>query len=71
MTISSKLSVGFLAIVISTAIFAPWVAPYSYETQDTLNTLATPNTKHWMVFDRLGRDLLSRIIYGARVSLLV
>ena len=68
---SSKLSVGFLGVVIFAAVFAPWVAPYSYETQDTLNTLVTPSLDHWMGTDRLGRDLFSRLIYGARVSLFI
>ena len=44
---------------------------YSYETQDTLNTLAAPGFDHWMGTDRLGRDLFSRLIYGARVSLFI
>ena len=71
MNMSSKLSVGFLSIVVLAAIFAPWVAPYSYETQDTLNTLETPSLSHLMGTDRLGRDLFSRLIYGARVSLFI
>ena len=68
---SSKLSVGFLGIVFLLALFAPYVAPYSYETQNTLNTLTTPSLNHWMGTDRLGRDLFSRLIYGARVSLFI
>lgn len=71
MNTSSKLSVGFLSIVVLAAVFAPWVAPYSYETQNTLNTLAAPSLSHWMGTDRLGRDLFSRLIYGARVSLFI
>ncbi|OGW21421.1 MAG: peptide ABC transporter permease [Nitrospinae bacterium RIFCSPLOWO2_12_FULL_47_7] len=51
------------------AIFAPWVAPYSYETQDMTSMLASPNSLHWLGTDRLGRDLFSRIIFGARISL--
>ena len=69
--LASKLSAGFLLIVSVLAIFAPWVAPFSYETQDTLQTLAFPNAEHWMGTDRLGRDLFSRMIYGARVSLFI
>jgi len=67
----SKLSFGFLGVVFFSAIFAPWITPYSYETQDTLNTLATPSFSHLMGTDRLGRDLFSRLIYGARVSLFI
>jgi len=71
MNLLSKLSVGFLFVVISAAVFAPWIAPYSYETQDTFNTLATPSLNHLMGTDRLGRDLFSRLIYGTRVSLFI
>ena len=71
MNLLSKFSGLFLIFVSSAAIFAPWVAPYSYETQDTLNTLAAPGFDHWMGTDRLGRDLFSRLIYGARVSLFI
>jgi oligopeptide transport system permease protein len=67
----SKLSFGFLGVVFFSAIFASWITPYSYETQDTLNTLATPSFSHLMGTDRLGRDLFSRLIYGARVSLFI
>lgn len=71
LSISSRLSALFLLGITLAAIFAPWVAPYSYETQDTMNTLASPNSANWMGTDRLGRDLFSRMIYGARVSLFV
>ena len=66
-----KLSFSFLGVVFFSALFAPWITPYSYETQNTLNTLATPSFSHVMGTDRLGRDLFSRLIYGARVSLFV
>ncbi len=69
--LSSRISALFLMTLSLSAIFAPWVAPYSYETQNTLNTLASPNMENWLGTDRLGRDLLSRMIYGARVSLFV
>ena len=71
MSFFSKLSFGFLGVVFFSAIFAPWITPYSYETQDTLNTLAIPSFSHLMGTDQLGRDLFSRLIYGARVSLFI
>ena len=71
MSFFSKLSFGFLGVVFFSAVFAPWITPYSYETQDTLNTLATPSFSHLMGTDQLGRDLFSRLIYGARVSLFI
>ncbi len=64
-------SLVFLIVIASAALFAPWLAPYSYETQDLQLTLSSPDTQHWLGTDRLGRDLLSRIIYGARVSLFI
>jgi oligopeptide transport system permease protein len=69
LSMSAKLSALFLVLISLTAVFAPWVAPYSYETQDLSSLLSFPGARHWMGTDRLGRDLLSRIIYGARVSL--
>jgi len=71
LSLSAKLSAVTLLAIVLAAVFAPWVAPYSYESQDTLNTLALPGAPHWMGTDRLGRDVLSRLIYGARVSLFV
>ena len=71
MNTSFKISSGFLFIIFSVSLLAPWVAPYSYQEQDTLNILAFPGMDHFLGTDRLGRDLLSRMIYGARVSLFV
>ena len=71
MNTSFKISSGFLFIIFSVSLLAPWVAPYSYQEQDTVNNLAFPGIDHFLGTDRLGRDLLSRMIYGARVSLFV
>ena len=71
MNTSFKISSGFLFIIFIVSLLAPWVAPYSYQEQDTLNILAFPGVEHFLGTDRLGRDLLSRMIYGARVSLFV
>jgi peptide/nickel transport system permease protein len=65
--------VGFalaLALVIF-AIAAPWIAPANPAVQDLPARLAGPSAGHPMGTDELGRDILSRILYGARVSLLV
>ena len=67
----AKLSAVILLTAILAAVFAPWVAPYSYESQNTSNALSLPSAHHWMGTDRLGRDLFSRVIYGSRVSLFV
>src|SRR6202521_6122506 len=65
--------VGFAAAVILllAALFAPWIAPADPATQNLPARLASPSRAHWMGTDELGRDILSRTIYGARISLLV
>jgi len=60
-----------LTIVISIAVLAPWISPYSPTDQDLLNRLNPPNNAHWFGTDLYGRDVLSRIVWGARVSLIV
>jgi peptide/nickel transport system permease protein len=59
----------FVIIVILIAIFAPLVAPYDYKDQDLPNRNKTPTLEHWFGTDNLGRDILSRVIFGARNSL--
>lgn len=61
----------FIVILIVVAVFAPWVAPYPPNQTDLANRLAPPSWQHWLGTDTLGRDTLSRVIYGSRVSLLV
>ena len=51
------------------AIFAPWIAPYDPYEMGLDNTLSPPTTEHWLGTDELGRDVLSRLIYGTRISL--
>ena len=53
------------------AVFAPWVAPYDPLTVDYGAMLAAPSAEHWLGTDSFGRDVLSRIIYGARTALAV
>ncbi|MDL2318867.1 ABC transporter permease [Eubacteriales bacterium OttesenSCG-928-A19] len=60
-----------LVVMILMAILAPVLAPYSPDKQDLLGALAAPSAAHWLGTDALGRDLLSRIIYGSRASLSV
>ncbi len=59
------------AIIIFVAIFAPLLAPYGYATQDLANPLAPPSLQHLLGTDELGRDLLSRAIYGCRTSITI
>ena len=60
-----------IIVFIILSIFAPWIAPYGENDQDMLQTLASPSLSHWLGTDELGRDVLSRVIYGSRISLLV
>ena len=60
-----------LVLLILAAAFAPWLAPYSYSYQDLNLGASPPSSEHLLGTDILGRDLLSRILYGARISLLV
>jgi peptide/nickel transport system permease protein len=60
-----------IALLCFLAIFAPVLAPYSPYEQDLYRVLAPPSAVHWFGTDNLGRDLFSRILYGARVSLFV
>jgi ABC-type dipeptide/oligopeptide/nickel transport system permease subunit len=60
-----------VAAVIFAAIFAPLVAPYDPHAQDLDSVLQQPTSKHLLGSDALGRDTLSRIIYGTRISLII
>ncbi|MCY7975792.1 ABC transporter permease [Bacillus inaquosorum] len=60
-----------LTVIILMAIFAPFIAPYSPESQSLLNKLKPPSPKNLMGTDKFGRDIFTRVLYGARVSLLV
>lgn len=58
-------------LFILTVIFAPLLAPYDYARQDIPNLLQGPSSQYPLGTDRLGRDLLSRLIYGSRIALVV
>ena len=60
-----------LLVLIFLAIFAPWIAPHSYSYQNLELGAQPPSSDFFLGTDTLGRDLFSRILYGARVSLLV
>jgi ABC-type dipeptide/oligopeptide/nickel transport system permease subunit len=64
---------GILIVFIAafSAVFAPFIAPYDPDEQHLDSVLQRPSAKHWLGSDALGRDTLSRIIYGTRISLLV
>jgi peptide/nickel transport system permease protein len=60
-----------LALLVLIAIFADFIAPYSYEFQDYSSVSQPPSFSHPMGTDNFGRDILSRVVYGARISLLI
>ena len=64
-------SLIFLVVVSLGAAFAPQITRQSYEIQNIDEKLETPSQAHWLGTDTLGRDLYSRIVYGARMSLAV
>ena len=59
-----------VAAVLVAGIFAPWLAPYDPLDQSLLDTLQGPSREHWLGTDDLGRDVLSRLIFGARIVLI-
>ena len=68
------LGAGGLAVIVLmafAAIFAPWVTPYDPLAVDYESMLAAPSWQHWMGTDSFGRDVMTRVIYGARTALAV
>ncbi len=63
--------VVMVAAFLICALFAPWIAPYDPAHIELPHRLMAPSLSHWFGTDELGRDILSRIIYGARLSMLV
>ena len=60
-----------LAIMVVLAILTPWIAPYGYEAQNLDLGATSPSAAHWLGTDIFGRDLLTQILYGGRISLAV
>jgi peptide/nickel transport system permease protein len=63
--------VVLVTIFVICALFAPWIAPQDPAHIDLPTRLAGPSSIHWFGTDELGRDILSRLIYGSRISMLV
>ena len=63
------LSVAIVLLIL--VAFGPWIAPYGYADQDIVNRLQGPTASHWLGTDKLGRDLLSRLIVGVRIEMMV
>jgi len=60
-----------LVIMVVLAILTPWIAPYGYEAQNLDLGATSPSAAHWLGTDIFGRDLLTQILYGGRISLAV
>ena len=58
-----------VALILAVGTLAPAIAPYSYSTQSLLARLERPSAAHWLGTDGFGRDILTRVIWGGRVSL--
>jgi oligopeptide transport system permease protein len=67
----AMLGLVVLSFFILIALLTPWIAPYSYEGQNLELGAVAPSTEHWLGTDTLGRDQLTRIMYGSRISLMV
>lgn len=60
-----------LVLLVIVSLLTPLIAPYSYEAQDLYLGATPPSAEHWLGTDTLGRDQLTRVLYGSRISLAV
>lgn len=67
----SWLGLALLITIVGIAIFAPLLSPYDPLKQDILHRLEAPSAAHWLGTDTFGRDVMSRLFYGARISLFI
>ena len=68
---TSWIGLAVFLIVVVLAILAPWIAPFDPNDQNILEKLRAPTAEHWLGTDSFGRDTLSRVLYGARISLII
>jgi oligopeptide transport system permease protein len=64
-------SLVVIVVICAVAVLAPWISPYPFDEQYLDQVLNPPSWHHWLGTDSLGRDMLSRLIYGARISMAV
>ncbi|HTC74657.1 MAG TPA: hypothetical protein VK684_03710, partial [Edaphobacter sp.] len=67
----AAVGLGLLLLFVVCAVFAPWLAPQDPAQLDLTGRLMGPSAAHWFGTDELGRDILSRTLFGARISLIV
>ena len=65
------IGLGLLVFLCVISLLTPWIAPYGYEEQNLLMGAQPPSAEHWLGTDVFGRDMLTRIMWGGRVSLMV
>src|SRR6202045_1354254 len=70
-SVSGRVGLALTLFLVIIALAAPWIAPPDPTGQKIPSRLGAPSVAHWMGTDELGRDILSRIIYGTRVSMIV
>ncbi len=68
---SALLGLGILVLIVFAAAFAPLLATHDINVQNLGNRLALPSAAHWLGTDELGRDIYSRLLYGARITLYI
>jgi peptide/nickel transport system permease protein len=66
-----KVGAIVVIVIVGAALLAPWIVAYDPATQELALRLEGPTARHWFGLDELGRDILSRVLMGARVSLFV
>lgn len=67
---AATISLAFLVLLSLAAVLAPWITPYDPNAQSIGEALQGPSVQHWLGTDEVGRDVATRILYGARLSLL-
>lgn len=70
-SVAGRIGLAVTVLLVLLAIFAPWIAPHDPAAQDLPSRLLGPGAGHWMGTDELGRDMLSRVLFGARISMFV
>ncbi|MCH8744441.1 MAG: ABC transporter permease [Chloroflexi bacterium] len=65
------IGLSIVTLMLFTAIFAPWIAPKTYQEQNYDAVRVAPGTEFYFGTDQFGRDMFSRVVYGARISMLV
>jgi peptide/nickel transport system permease protein len=70
-SVAGRIGFALTVLLVLLALFAPWIAPHDPAAQDLPSRLLGPGAGHWMGTDELGRDILSRVLFGARISMFV